>query len=368
MKKLKNFYPILLAAGLIIVLMLASTYIFSQQPVMNFTDNGDLPKSYQSDKSVKIMLAPDNPFDQGDVIIAHVGEYFINKVEWNSEYGMNLMAWYEPDTDPKAPEGIRAGVQLGDIVRLALMRDNNLYEIELIYTLLYSSGFKMVDEITGNGGYYLVIESKIGGMIDLALQPVPYITWYDSQCPEWADQDTYLIEKPVAYREYTLSRLFPLTEALPYFRKGSTLDLVAGSGRLEVSDMLNQNKYLFTKEDIDRGYIKLKVIIEPCPDCPQPVTEKVFTIQYGDPATVPGFDVVAFENDHFVIGESNGQLAIKNKTDQDIVFKLGRGWRNTQGKIYAGELIVKLRARIFSGNLTLEYKYGGEKYTEVFEY
>lgn len=117
-----------------------------------------------------------------------------------------------------------------------------------------------------------------------------------------------------------------------------------------------QEAHLGDKLNIQLSEVPFWQTIEP----PEPEPEP-------EPIQLADFDLIAYQDNNFVVGIKGDKLAMQNLSDIKIIFKFGRGWRNVQGGLDPGEFKTFSRAIIFRGTLTLEYKYQGSKITAQFQ-
>lgn len=284
-------------------------FIFLLIPVVAFAQ---LPEIYQSD--VMVIIGFNQPvFDEtgayfdknipsyqffpelqsGDIVFAYITDEGFNKIVgkdyWYTQDGENrtgniFPAFFNESDNPTRPD-LKTGCEYGQEIYLGLKRGFNLFKLN-IDKIYKPSGAKYFSETSQIKAFpiamYIVSGVEIGEQLS-QLGAIDYLAWKHGQCPALAITNIQLESTPI------IGASFDLKDFEPEFTQHTSFNVVSGSGTIQ------NNKYIFSKEDLQTGKVDIKanaIGFSGCPgvrmfDCsinfpaaPQPVFETMTSGQF----------------------------------------------------------------------------------------
>lgn len=233
----------------------------------------------ESGSSTGLLIFQDHSkFQRGDQFVAYFEKngvnYLCGLVDYMDNIANKMLLCYN---NTEGEENFN-GVPGGDVIRLGLIRNNIIYEMNAGTIVEYNGGTnpqKDVIKAIGVGVYHiknLVVTNKIVTEI----RDIPWIQYYNSLCPQFEysqiDRTFQVNFIREGIRKHKDGRQWK-TYALGFFSnmkvwrvpvynaKSQILSIIEGSGRI-VGD-----KYYFNKEDYARGYIILSWTATPKAGC-----------------------------------------------------------------------------------------------------
>lgn len=329
------------------------------------------------------------PFQEGDMIASYfkIGETnYINGCKPAKEgVGCNLVSFLNCSEDPGMPEDILSGAPPASDLFFCLLRGGKYYDLIPLNIELYTDVTKPAEKIQA---YPLTIYTVEKIVIDLEkeieLEEVPYLSWYNSQCPVLPVNEGETLEFDVQINFYkkgilkhTDGRVWETNKkgVLPSFSLGvgqirysigTNITAVDGNGTIEKSTY--STIYKQTKSDVERGSVTFKVEVNKFSGCglktnpyyfvkynfltlPDPENPLVL-IKEADPPPLPGFVPVEFAFDRVIASGDYWKLVVKgseiyfiNNLNYPVSIEI-REVNNTRMRVGAG--ISKATARLLN--------------------
>jgi len=256
------------------------------------------------------------------------------------------------------------GAPVDVVINIAYKQGEKFYKLSISEIFIYTGTDVAVDNILAKPlTIYKVNNAEITNE-EVELAEVPWIAWYNSQCPRWkvnynstanvSFQTNYVGESILRHKDGRVWKIYslgtykemPLKYPRPDFCSDVYYKVVEGDGHI-----VNQqyfDKYVFSNSDYDRGYVKLEMYANRFSGCtlesdpkitykitlltlPEPSPDKVL-IKEADPPVNPDFVEVYFEYDKLLQKDEYVYVVVKNNIVNvvnhlnkkiSITFKLG---------------------------------------------
>lgn len=204
--------------------------------------------------------------DDGDKIISY---FTVEGINYASHYGICSL---RNGTIGKAMEDSRLPVRTGFLKGDAFN-----------YAVYHKGRFNKVNWLRSySKGGHTLWEGELGEVVDVRDNP------YYSLPPYWPDTDNW-VTKPygavptTAFKDRYLYKYIKFIEWFPlYYTKGSMgMEIVEGNGKFKLDKRnISNSTYIFSKNDIERGQIKLKFTCVPLVNSGSTDTERILTLRW----------------------------------------------------------------------------------------
>lgn len=252
--------------ALVIALITLSSFIAPAQP-SGYMGCNDWPAELY-------MVTRYDDYQPGDIIYStysysenyyasHVHDIgFISNLDAGEKINFFIKAWADDGLNP-----VKCGLSKGEHATYFVYRNNQFYALSLEVSGDFNSAFKAAA---------LHITSQVETVHD---------NLYYSLCPAWTDVvETQAYKQVRMYYFNNFYSFMRLNDILPKYVDHVAFELVTGTGTLRAPragtmDLPKYYAYRFSREDIQRGYITLKIKVVPFKNCDSAVTEQNITIK-----------------------------------------------------------------------------------------